>query len=119
QILNLRKSRQRKRIEGDKRSTENAGDLASRPSFNHETGGPAGQRESGDQDDVVRENRGPASPEKRRAEHALDDQRIRIRERVPLGIENVRVEEMNRIARKLMRDPRHDPFVQEGVAVVV
>jgi hypothetical protein len=41
------------------------------------------------------------------------------RERVLCGVEDVRVEEVDRIAGKLMRHPRDRPFDQEGVAVIV
>ncbi len=55
----------------------------------------------------------------RRAHQRRDDQRLGERQRVPLGIEEVPVEEPRRRAWQLMRDPRQDPLVELRVGVVV
>src|SRR5206468_2873615 len=45
--------------------------------------------------------------------------RFGVGERETLGIEDVRVEQVDRIARQLVRDPRDRPRVQHRIAVVV
>ena len=47
------------------------------------------------------------------------DERLGERQRVLRRIEDVGLEQVQRIAGQLMRDPREDPFVQLGVGVVV
>ena len=73
----------------------------------------------GDQHDVVNEHRRDARPRQRRAHQRLDDQVVGIRQRVPFGIEDVRVEQTQRVADELVRDPREDPLVQHRIAVVI
>ena len=81
--------------------------------------GPSGQREARDEEKVVREDGGAACPQDRRRHHRLYEQVVRVRQRRSLGIEDVGVEQVQRIPHDLMRYPRQRPFVQDRVAGVV
>ncbi len=95
------------------------GSPAPRPGPDDQGHRPSGQRQPGKQEEVVGERRRRAGPEQRDGHHALRNQRLGIGDRPAIRIEDVPVEQVQRIARRLVRDPRHDPFVQHRVAVVV
>ena len=69
----------------------------------------ARQREAREEHEVVDQDRRDAEPVERRGEQPGHQQRLGIRERVALGIEDVGVEDVRRRDRQLMRDPRRAP----------
>ena len=81
--------------------------------------GKCTEREPGNDEQIVDENRRAAEPPDRRTEQRRDDQRLREGEGVMRGIEDVGFKEMERVARQLVLDPREDPLVEHDVAVVV
>ena len=119
QRLQMGKPGQRVRVEGGNDPGRGAAGPAAGPARRHEARRPAGQREAGEQHQVVDKQRRRAQPDERRAEHALDEHRLRVRQRVAFGKENVRVEQVERVADDLMRHPGEGPLVQHRVAVVV
>ncbi len=119
QRLQMGKPGQRVRVEGGNDPGRRAAGPAAGPARRHEARRPAGQREAGEQHQVVDQQRRRAQPDERRAEHALDQHRLRVRQRVAFGKEDVRVEQVERVANDLMRHPREGPLVQHRVAVVV
>ena len=90
-----------------------------RPFIDERKHRPGRQREAEEQDDVVGEHRRRTQPVQRCAHDSGHDQRFRKRQRVARGVEDVRVEEVGRRSRKLMRDPGQNPLVELSVAVVV
>ncbi len=119
QRLQMGKPGQRVRVEGGNHPGRGAAGPAAGPARRHEARRPAGQREAGEQHQVVDQQRRRAQPDERRAEHALDQHRLRVRQRVAFGKEDVRVEQVERVADDLMRHPGEGPLVQHRVAVVV
>ncbi len=79
----------------------------------------AGDRETGKEDGIVDHDRADPGPLQRRGERAGDDERLRVGERVALRVEDVRVEEVARSARQLVRHPRQHPRDHERIARIV
>src|SRR5205807_6078949 len=59
-----------------------------------------------------------ADPEKWRARQRWDEERVGVRQREMFGIELIRVEQRERIARQLMADPRDAPDREQRIAEV-
>ncbi len=70
------------------------------------------------EDEIVGGDPRHAEPEQRRAHERRHDHRVRERERASLRIEDVRVEEAQRITRQLMRDPREPPRREKRVTLI-
>ena len=117
--LQVREPGQREGVEREQAPGEDAGRPVARPVRHHQVRRPAGQREPDEQQDVVDGGRGQAERVERHGHHALGEQVLREGQRVRLGVEDVGVEQMCRIARQLVDDPRHGPLVEQRVAVVV
>ena len=118
-VLDLGKARQGKRVERHQRPADQPSHAAAGPSMDHETHHPAGRCEARHEQEVVGEHRGDAGPDQGRHDDAGNEQVVRVGERQPIGIEDVRVEEVQRVAHDLVRQPRERPLVQDGVKVVV
>ncbi len=56
-------------------------------------------------------------PHERRAQESGEQERVRIGQRIGLGKEDVSVEEVHRVARQLVGDPREAPGAEEGIVV--
>ena len=119
QVLHLRQPRQRERVERQQRAAQHAGRAAAGPGGDDQRGRPPGEGETGHEHEVVDQDRRPAAPRQRRPHQRLQDQVIRVRERVAVRVEDVRVEEVQGIGDDLVRHPGHDPFVQDVVGSVV
>ena len=119
QQLNVRKVREREAVECRERAARDTGQPASRPSLDDNGSRPAGEGQSREQHQVVDENRRAARPAHRRADHRLYEQMLGKCERVPLGIEDVGVEQMHGVAHDLVRHPRERPGVQLSVGLAV
>jgi hypothetical protein len=76
------------------------------------------QREARQHDQVVGDDGLHAAPQERRGGRGRDQRRVRVRERVPLGVEDVGVEEMPRVAERLVRRPGDLPRGEQRVAQV-
>ena len=61
-ILDLRQPRQRECAEGDERSAQDSREDVSGPPMHEKAGNPAGEREAGDQHQVVNEDGRRARP---------------------------------------------------------
>ena len=107
------------RVEGDEQARHDRGPHVSRPPVDDQAHGPTGQREAGHDEQVVDDQRWQTGPQQRRAHQRLHEHVFRESECVRLGEKDVGVEQMQRRARQLVRDPADDPFVQHGVAIVV
>ena len=80
----------------------------------------ARQREAGQKHQVVDQQRRRRPTQCSGADDdARHEQRLGERERLPLGIEDVRVEQTRRRARQLVRHPRQRPRLDQRIAVVV
>ena len=77
------------------------------------------QREAGQEHEVVDQDRRDAEPVQRRREQPGHEQRLGIRQRVALGIEDVGVEDVRRRVRQLMRDPGQHPGHHQRIAGIV
>ena len=75
-----------------------------------------GQGEPRQQKQIAREQRLHAQPDQRRGRQGRHQHRVRVCERPRLGIEDVGVEEVPRIPRQLVRDPREAPRRQQRIA---
>ena len=60
-----------------------------------------------------------AHPRQRCAHHALDEHVLRVRERVAVRVEDVRVEQVERLRGERVGHPRQNPRIQLRVGVVV
>ena len=78
----------------------------------------AREHETGEQQQVVNHDGMDADPEERRAHQRRHDERVGVGERQPLGIELIRVEQRERMARQLMADPRDPPDREQRIAEV-
>ena len=78
-----------------------------------------GQDETGQQHQVVDQQRRDANPLQRRRHEARQEQRFGESQRLALGIEDVGVEQPRRRPRQLVRHPRERPGIQQRIAVVV
>ena len=119
QRLQMGQTGQGVRVERRRDAGDAACGPAAGPPRRHEARRPPGQGEARQQHQVVDEQRRCAQPQQRRAEDALDQHGLREGQRIALGKEDVRVEEVQRIADDLVRDPRDGPLVEHRVAVVV
>ncbi len=117
--LHVGEASQRVGVEGEHGPGEHPGGSVSGPFVSERVPRPGGQREPEDQHDVEDQDGRGAEPVQRRAHQRRDDQRFGERERVPLGIEDVPVEEPRRRAWQLVRHPRQNPLVELRVGVVV
>ena len=117
--LHVREAGQRVGVEGEQRSGEQPGEEAAGPGLDQEEGRKGGQRESGDDHQVVNEHGRRAGPRQRGADQRRDDQRFREGERIVRGVEDIGFEQMGGIPRELVRDPRQDPLVELRVGVVI
>ena len=79
----------------------------------------AREREAGEKHQVVDENRPDPEPVQRRDDEARHDQRLGERERVPLGVEDVGVEQMRGRTGQLVRHPRQHPRHHQRIPVVM
>ena len=107
------------RIEGARGSANVPGCPTSRPAANQQTEGPTRQGKAGNQDEVVREDGRSAGGRHRHRQHALHDHRFREGERERLGIKDVGVEQVQRIARQLVHHPCDRPGIHQRVALIV
>ena len=118
--LDVGQPRQRVGVEGDERPGDGAGDAAAGPPLEQEPHGPGREREA--QRSRAGCRRGPATPPSQRTGAPISPCTIRCSENASVRRSGWKMLASNRCsgcARRLVRDPRHDPLVQHGVGVVV
>ena len=111
----MRELDQRVRVEGRQRPGDESGAPAAGPALHQQAERPPGQRQSGEQRDVVSEHRRAAEREHRHRQHALHEHRFGIRERAMFRIENIGLEQLRRLVRERMAYPADDPDVERAV----
>ena len=77
------------------------------------------KKKRGEQNEIVTQNRIVEREVERQREQSLWQHRLRIGERVLVGIENVRVEQVERISDERVTDPANDPRVEQAVLLVL
>jgi hypothetical protein len=117
--LQVRQASEQMDVEGRKRAAEQRRPRRPRPPPGHEAGADGGERETGDEQKVEREDRRSAKPPDWRAKQGRYDERLRVRQRLPLRGENVSVKNAGGMHRQRVGDPTDDPLVQLGVRVVI
>ena len=103
--LDVGNPRERVGVECEERSGSQRARTIRRPGIDQGVSGQAGQREAEEQGQVEREDGRSAQPEDGRRQDRRHDQRLRKRERVLRGIEDVGVEQPQRIAGQLVHRP--------------
>jgi hypothetical protein len=103
--LEVRDPAQAVAVEGQQHPPQHGCPPVPGPSPHDERHRPACQREPGDDEQVVHDRRREAGPQQRRAERPLKREVLGERQRVRLGIEDVGVEQPQRIANDLVSKP--------------
>ena len=98
---------------------QHAGGRAARQRAHQQRRSRTRHDEPGQKHEVVDDQRRNAGPMQRRRENARQQQRLRVRERPALGIEDVGVENAGRSAWQLMGNPRQDPRFEQRIPIVV
>ncbi len=77
----------------------------------------AGSDDAGEEHQVHHQQRLHAGLDERRGDHPLQQHRVRIGQRARLGIEDIGVEQIDRIVEQLMRHPRQPPHAERRIDV--
>ena len=111
--------RQRVAVEGEERSCHRRGGAIPRPREDHGVGRESGQRKPRQRQQIHREDRRSAEPQRGCGHQRWHNERLGECQRILRRIEDVSIEQVRRVPRQLVDNPRDDPFVQLRVAVVV
>ena len=113
--VELRQAREARRREGeDHAGDEGAGGRD--PELAREQERPGSRQDAGQQDhDVQGEHRVVGRQQERRAEHGAPEEMLGVRERPRLGVEDVRVEEPQRLVQQRVDVPGQRPQEEPGV----
>ena len=117
QELNVRGARQHRGAECQQRAGQDAAPGIAGPVDHEPVHRERGQKQTGEDQQVVRQDRRGAEPAERGADERRHHKRLGIGEGLFERMEYVRVEQVQRVARQLMGDPGDRPGIQPLVVL--
>ena len=117
QRLHMRDARDERSAEREQRTRQQAGPVVAGPGSDEPIRCERRERQSREDQQVVRKQRRTAEPVNRRGQQAGHDERFGVGERVGVRMKHVRVEQMHGIARNLVCNPGQSPRVEPLVVI--